>query len=86
MLSYLAGANTALFMIAALFFLRFWRRSRDGLFRWFAAAFFILGLEQLAGVVSGLPQDSRDWLYAVRLMAFIGLVVGIVAKNRPAGR
>ena len=36
LLSFLAGATTMGFCVAALFFLRFWRNTRDGLFLSFA--------------------------------------------------
>ena len=39
MIEYLAGAVTLGFAVAALFFLRFWRRTGDRLFMAFAAAF-----------------------------------------------
>jgi hypothetical protein len=36
---FVAGAVTMGFAVAGLFFLRFWRRTTDGLFLAFAAAF-----------------------------------------------
>lgn len=82
LLPYLSGANTAGFLLAALFFLRFWRRSGDSLFLWFAGAFLLLGLEQLTLIVAGLPPEQRGWIYLFRLAAFAGIVGGIVRKNR----
>ena len=40
---FLAGAISMGFVIAALMFAKFWRRTRDGLFLAFAAAFLLLG-------------------------------------------
>lgn len=42
----LAGAACALCCVAGLFFLRFWRRSRDRFFAFFAAAFWLMALQR----------------------------------------
>jgi hypothetical protein len=44
--NFLAGAVTFGFLVSALFFLRFWRSTRDGLFMAFALAFGLLGLSR----------------------------------------
>ena len=43
---FLSGAVALGFFTCCLFFLRFWRRTRDGLFLAFALAFSLLGLGQ----------------------------------------
>jgi hypothetical protein len=43
---FLSGAVALGFATCALFFLRFWRRTREELFLAFALAFFLLGLGQ----------------------------------------
>ncbi len=47
LLDYLAGAVTLGYLIAAVFFLRFWRKTGDRLFLAFAAAFGLLALNQV---------------------------------------
>ena len=78
---FLAGAVTFGFAIAALFFLRFWRRTRDGLFLAFACAFFLLGLGQALLALSGIPVEERSWLYLFRLAAFGLILIAIARKN-----
>jgi len=69
--------------VAGLFFLRFWRRTRDRLFAIFAIAFWVLGANWLA--LAFIKQDEvQTWLYAVRLVAFVLILWGIVDKNRAA--
>lgn len=69
--------------IAALFFARFYRDTRDRLFLFFAAAFAILSLQRL-GLAIGLERGVLDptWYYAARLLAFLVLLYGIFDKNR----
>ena len=81
---FLAGAVAFGFVIAGLFFLRFWKRTRDPLFLAFAAAFWLLGLGQAMLALSAIPVEERSWLYLFRLAAFSLILVAIVRKNRPA--
>lgn len=70
------------FVIAAVFFLRFWRRTSDSLFATFAAAFVLLALNQ---ILLALPLVSKgedqSLLYLPRVAAFALLIAAIVLKN-----
>lgn len=81
---FLSGAVTMGFLVVALFFLRFWRNTRDGLFLTFAIAFFLLGLVQVLLALSGLPVEERSWIYLIRLAAFALILTGIIRKNLSA--
>lgn len=81
---FLSGAVTLGFFVAGLFFFRFWRRTRDGLFAAFGAAFCLLGINQALLVLTDVPVEERSWLYLLRLAAFILILVAIVSKNRRA--
>ena len=63
------------------FFLRFWRRTRDRLFLIFALAFWLLGLNWLL-LAFVQADETRTWLYLLRLVAFCLIIYGIVDKNR----
>jgi hypothetical protein len=82
LLDFLAGAVTFGFLLASLFFLRFWKRTSDSLFLAFAAAFFLLGLGQGLLAIASIPVEERSWLYLFRLAAFALILVAIVRKNR----
>lgn len=82
--AFLSGAITCGFLVASLFFARFWRRTRDGLFIAFAAAFALLGLNQALLALSGIPVEERSPLYLIRLVAFLLIIVAIVRKNAKA--
>ena len=60
--SFLAGAVTLGYAIASIFFVRFWRRTRDRLFVAFAVAFALLALNQ--AVVTFLEAGDERTVYA----------------------
>lgn len=69
-----------------LVFLRFWRDTRDRLFAFFAIGFWLLGASYaLLGVVNP-SAENRPYVYALRLIAFVLIISGIVDKNRQATR
>lgn len=80
--SFLAGAASLGFALCALFFLRFWRDTRDSLFLSFSAAFLLLGVGQTILAISGIPDEQRPWVYVLRLCAFLLLLAAILQKNR----
>lgn len=82
--AFLSGAITMGFVMATLFFARFYRRTGDGLFLAFAAAFALLGLGQALLTLSGIPVEERSPLYLIRLAAFLLIIVAIVRKNARA--
>lgn len=79
--NFFSGAIAMGFAVAALFFLRFWRRTKDGLFLAFAAAFLLMALNQALTSLLGLPQEERSWIYLLRLAAFSLLIIAILRKN-----
>jgi hypothetical protein len=83
---FLMGANTLGFTAAALFFLRFWRRTADSLFLVFSIAFFLLAANQALVALSGIPREEQSPIYLLRLVAFSLLIVAIVRKNMSARR
>jgi len=79
---FLSGAVAFGFVIAGLFFLRFWRRTRDSLFLAFAFAFWLLGAGQALLTLADVLVEERSWLYLFRLAAFTLIIAAILRKNR----
>ena len=79
---FLSGAVAFGFLICGLFFLRFWRRTRDELFVAFAAAFTLLGIVQAVLALSNIPTEERGSIYLFRLLAFVIILFAIFRKNR----
>ncbi|HVL29380.1 MAG TPA: DUF5985 family protein [Sphingomicrobium sp.] len=84
--TFLAGAIVAGFAMAGLFFLKFWKKTRDELFLAFTGAFWLLGLGQALLTFSNIPLEERTPLYLLRLAAFVLILVAIWRKNRSPTR
>jgi len=78
----ISGAILMGYLVAGLFFLRFWRDTRDRLFLIFAVAFVILGAQRLALVLTREMLETQTGLYVIRLFAFLLILGAIVDKNR----
>jgi len=76
------GATCVLLLVAALYFLRFYRKSGDRLFVFFSAAFAILGVNRFFFLIIDAPDEARTVLYVVRLLAFLLILYAIIDKNR----
>lgn len=83
---FLWGALAASSLVAALLFLRFWRLGGDRLLLYFATAFGMLALNWFVLGVANPGQESVFYVYLVRLAAFVLIIVGVVDRNRRAGR
>jgi Family of unknown function (DUF5985) len=79
---FLSGAIAFGFLVAALFFLRFWKRTDDNLFLAFASAFALLGIGQALQALASIPQEEREYIYLIRLAAFLIILAAIFRKNR----
>ena len=75
------GATTMGFGIAGLFFLRFWRDTRDRLFALFAVSFFLMALNRLGFTYVSSNDDRGDVMYWLRLVAFLIILLAILDKN-----
>ena len=80
--TFLLGATSLAYLIAAVFFLRYWRRSSDRLFLMFAGAFSILAANRVAFAAMTLSVEAHTYLYLVRLAAFVLVLAAIIDKNR----
>jgi hypothetical protein len=78
---FLSGAVTLGFLVAATFFLRFWRRTRDRLFIAFAAAFALLALNQVLAAFLGAGDELTPYTYVLRVLGFVLILLAIVDKN-----
>lgn len=81
MAGFLSGMITAGFLVAALFFFRFWTRTGDSLFAIFGIAFLLFALGQAISVTFDFLQDDKTLVYVLRLLGFALLLVAIARKN-----
>ena len=81
MVLFLSGMVSMGFLTAALFFVRFWSKTKDGLFLAFGASFALLALPHLLPVLLATPAKEQSGYFLLRLAAFGLLIVAIIRKN-----
>jgi len=79
---FLSGAVACGYLVCALFFLRFWKRTHDGFFIAFALAFGLFALGQSVLALAGLQTEQAAPVYLIRLTGFLLIILAIVHKNR----
>ena len=77
-----SGATIMGYAVAAVFFLKFWRRTADNLFLAFAAAFLLMAATPLLTTLLEVPREEQSPFYLLRLFAFLIIIVAIVRKTR----
>ena len=80
----IAGALAMGYAVAGLFFLRFWKRTRDRLFAIFACSFWVLAAQRIGLAAATYHNFDTTWLYGLRLLAFMLILFAIIDKNRAA--
>ena len=80
------GAIFLSFLVAGLFFVKFWRRTHDRLFLLFALSFWIMAVNRLFLSISIQQGEHVTLNYVIRLLAFLMILFAIVDKNRSTRR
>ena len=80
--TFLAGAMVMGFGVAAVMFLRFWKRTRELLFLAFAGSFLLLGVTQALLTLADFQDDARSRIYLLRLAAFLLILFAMAWQNR----
>jgi len=78
---FLLGVIASTSITAGVFFLRFWRHTRDSLFLSFAIAFIVEGLNRIAVLFLEKPNEGSPIIYVVRLLVFLLILAAILKKN-----
>jgi predicted PurR-regulated permease PerM len=81
MIEFLSGAVTLGFLIAAIFFLRFWKQTSDRLFLAFALAFALMALNQGLAQWLGAADERVGFTYVLRVLGFVLILVAVLDKN-----
>ena len=82
LIPFLQAVSATAALASGLFFFRFWRDSRDRLFAFFGAAFCGLALSWALLALINPSDETRPYVYAIRLVAFLLMIIGMVDKNR----
>ncbi len=82
----LVGGIATASIVAAFFFLRFWRTTRDRFFLFFALSFGIEGVNRIVLWLSVGNQEDAPGYYLIRLVAYGLILAAIIDKNRAPRR
>jgi hypothetical protein len=80
-IQFLAGAVAFGYVLAAVFFLRFWRTTGDRLFARFAVAFALLGLNRTLASLLQISAEQNSLVDVLRVAAFLIILLAIIQKN-----
>lgn len=86
MYDFFSGALMVCCLVAGLFFLKFWKKTHDNLFRLFSLSFFLMAIERLVLGYVGSLNEPNELVYLIRLVAFILIIHAIIRKNKEAVR
>ena len=78
---FLLGFISACSLGATIFFLRFWRDTRDLLFLAFAAFFAIQSILDIFALEQSHPNEGTAGLFILRLLSVLLVLGAIVRKN-----
>lgn len=78
---FLLGVIAMASVTAGVFFLKFWRDTRDLLFLAFAVTFLVEGFNRTSVLFLADPGEGTPRIYLVRLFAFLLLLAAILKKN-----
>ncbi|HTU41509.1 MAG TPA: DUF5985 family protein [Candidatus Aquilonibacter sp.] len=79
--SFVLGVISAFSLLATVFFLRFWRDTRDFFFFAFAVFFLIEGASRIGLLFVAHPNEGSQWIYLARLFATLLILFAILRKN-----
>lgn len=79
--AFMLGGVAMACLCASLFFLRFWKDTRDQLFLMFSISFFIEAINRTWLAFNRDTTEGDPTLYLVRLLAYGMILAGIIAKN-----
>lgn len=80
----LVGAIATGWLVAGLFFFRFWRQTRDRFFLWFALSFWLECANRVAMGLMASRNEEQPVFYGIRVVAYGLILLAIWQKNRPS--
>jgi uncharacterized protein DUF5985 len=69
-------------LIAAMFFLKYWRSTKDRFFLYFAISFGLEVICRYLLLYTTFNSESEPLVYSLRLLSYAVILMGIADKNR----
>lgn len=82
MSSVILGAVAMASVVASMFFIRFWRDTRDRFFLFFGIAFGVDAISRTVLALGDLSKEHEPFFYLARLLTFGLIILAIIDKNR----
>ena len=82
MSDFLLGVTATGSLVAAAFFLQYWRSTGDRFFLLFALAFATFAVNRAVLATLDSDAEARVGVYVVWLVAFLLIIAAVVDKNR----
>jgi hypothetical protein len=79
---FLSGGIALVTAFSGLFFLRFWRRTRDRFFLYFALSLWIEAAHRATLGLYPEITDTNPFSYMLRIVAYGLIILAILHKNR----
>jgi hypothetical protein len=79
---FVLGAISMGSAVAALFFARYYRDTRDRIFIYFAAAFAVEAVNRAVLAFERVPVEATPVLYLLRAASYTLILIGVFQKNR----
>lgn len=82
----LTGAVIMVSLTISLFFLRFWKSTRDKFFLYFAISFALEAVNRIVIIMSLTQNEDAPAYYLIRLVSYALIVFAILEKNKRHGK
>ncbi|HEX7635642.1 MAG TPA: DUF5985 family protein [Noviherbaspirillum sp.] len=82
----LTGAIAMASLVISLFFLRFWKSTRDRFFLYFAMSFVLEAVNRILLDMTSMQNEDTPIYYLIRLAAYALILFAIIEKNRNRGK
>lgn len=69
-------------LIAALFFFKFWSKTEDRFFGFFALAFSLFAIERCFLAIIDPTNEAQPFVYSFRMLSFLIIIWAVIDKNR----
>jgi hypothetical protein len=69
-------------LIAGLFFLKYWKTTKDRFFLYFALSFALEAISRYLLLDISTNSESEPLVYSLRLLSYAVILLGIADKNR----
>jgi succinate dehydrogenase hydrophobic anchor subunit len=81
MILFVSGAITFSFVVASIFFLKFWRKSSDLLHLCLGLAFGLFALNQIASDMISPDNAKGGFTFILRALGYLIILAAIFVKN-----